>query len=81
MSANHTRKQAKKQARKQLISTINKLQTHLHFDENMRLEAYVCVGYQANSPAIRDSDQNVKLKFETLKTTLFNGCQKCFDDE
>jgi hypothetical protein len=71
------RNSAKKTARAQLYSTIKILTEKVHF-ENLRLEAYLCVGYKPSNPATLASSQSAKVAFEDLNTKLYNGCQKRF---
>ncbi len=73
------RKNAKRNAEIQLLAMIELFQNKLDFS-NIKLEAYLCVGYATTRPSTLSKSQRAKRDFVKLKTKLYDGCQKSFHD-
>ena len=72
------RKGHKKNAEKQLKSTIEVFKSKIKIDK--RMEAYLCVGCSATQPSRTASSKNAQAEFLIhLNTILFDGCQKKFN--
>lgn len=72
------RKNAKRYAEKQLLTTIELFQEKLRDFGGRILEAYLCVGYTTARPSLLSQSQRAKRDFVKLNTKLYDGCQKQF---
>lgn len=67
----------RKKARSQLYTTITYFHSKVNLDA-YNLEAYISVSGSGTRPSVLASDLSVRLKFEQIKTTIFEGTVKEF---
>lgn len=72
------RKNAKREAEEQILTTVELFQEKLESFKGRILEAYLCVGYRTGRPSTLSRSQRAKRDFARINVKLYDGCRREF---